>query len=176
MMENVEGHSTAAGEMPPIPRSGFETEVIQELEALVAELSPGIATFRLSRVPLHPDWTEPFFEIIPANPRSASLSGVAIHGDLSLTIGEVEREFIAFHKGGNIIRGASWRDELRWIWQAVVVGGFSQRQSLGAKGNVLGGASVLAVNGKEFVYRGGRRAETLFGKRRYRTVIYEPYR
>jgi hypothetical protein len=99
---------------------------------------------------------------------------MAGHGDLSLTIGEVEREFVAFHKGGTIVRKATWRDELRWIWQAVIAG-FSQRQSLGSDGNVLGGTSVLSVNGKEFIYRGGRSSETLFGKRRYRTVIYEPY-
>lgn len=175
MMQNTEEHSVTDGEMAPNPRSGFATEVIQELNILVDELPPGTATLRVSRVPQHPEWTEPYFEIIPANPRSASLSGMAIHGDLSLTIGEVEREFVAFHKGGTVVRGAIWRDELRWIWQAVIAG-FSQRQSLGSKGNVLGGASVLAINGKEFVYRGGRRAETLFGKRRYRTVIYEPYR
>jgi hypothetical protein len=166
---------TTDGEMAPNPRPGFETEVIQELKTLVAELPPGVLTFRVSRVPRHPEWTEPYFEIIPANPRSALLSGMAIHGDLFLTIGEVEREFIAFHKGGTIVRKAAWRDELRWIWQAVIAG-FSQRQSLGSDGSVLGGASVFSINGKEFVYSGGRWAESLFAKRKYRTVIYEPYR
>jgi hypothetical protein len=175
MMQNTEEHSVTDGEMPPHPRPGFETEVIQELKSLMAELSSGIATFRVCRVPRHPEWPQPYFEIIPANPSSASLSGIAIHGDLSLTIGEVEREFIAFHKGGTIVRGATWREELRWIWQAVIAG-FSQRQALGADGSVLGDTSVLSINGKEFVYSGGRSAETLFGKRRFRTVIYEPYR
>ena len=174
-MQNLEDHSTSDGEMPPHPRQGFEAEVIQELQSFVAELLPNVATLRVGRVPEHPEWSEPFFEVIPANPRAAPLSGIAVKGDLYLTIGDVEREFVGFDRGGTIVRGASWCDELRWIWQAVIAGGFSQQQSLGSNGNVIGGVGKLAINGKEFIYRGGRRAETLFGKRRNRTVIYEPY-
>lgn len=160
---------------PPNPRPGFESELLQFLKILVADLPSGTATFHVSRVPGHPEWPRPYFEVIPANSRSASISGIASSGDLYLTIGEVEREFVGFERGENIVHGATWQEELRSIWHAVVTEGISQRQALDSDGKVIGGASRIPISGQEWEFRGGMRTKTLFSKSRYRTVLYEPY-
>lgn len=165
----------ATGNVPPAPKAGFESEIIRELEILVSQLPPGTAAFQVGRVPQHPEWPEPYFEIIPRNPRAARLSGTAVATDLNLTVGEVEEELIGFARGGTLIKGAGWQDELRWIWEAVLKGGFTQRQAVDSSGRVIGGASTLSVNGKNWVFRGGRSREKLSKKAEYRTVRYEPY-
>jgi hypothetical protein len=160
---------------PPAPKPGFESELIQELTTLFSQLATGTATLHVGRSPMHPEWPEPFFTVVPANPKAARLSGAAVVTDLNLTIAEVECELIGFAQGGTPVAGATWQEELRWIWDAVVKGGFLQRQSVDAKGKVIGGASRILINGKEWHFRGGRKAEKLFGKPKYRTVLYEPY-
>jgi hypothetical protein len=160
---------------PPDPRPGFETEVLQLVAILIADLPPGTAELHVSRVPGHPEWPRPYFEVLPTNPRSAAIRGIASSGDLYLTIGEVEREFVGFDTGENIASGATWQEELRAIWNVVTQGGFPQRQSLGVDGEVLGGASRFLIDGREWDFRGGKRAKTLFSKPRYKTVVYEPY-
>lgn len=159
----------------PKPQLEFEGDILKLLEQKVAELPLGIATFYVSTVPDHPEWPRPYFEIIPENPRSASISGIAALGDLYLTIGNVEREFVGFQRGSNIVKGATWQEEISWILEAVVRGGFSQRQSLDSKERVIGGASKIMINGREWLFRGGTRFEKLFSKPKYRTVVYEPY-
>lgn len=159
----------------PRPRPGFETDFIREVEALVAELSTGVAHLRIGRVPGHPDWPEPYFEVEPSKPNAARFAGVAISTDLDLTIGGAAREFIGFARGGTISRGASWQVELRWIWQTVVAGGFKQIQYMDSSGNIIGWTAKFAVNGKELVFRNGRRKERLFGVERLKVVTYEPY-
>ena len=129
----------------------------------------------VGRVPLHPEWPEPYFEVVPRNPKAARLSGAAVATDLSLTVGEVENELIGFARGGTLVRGASWQEELRGIWEAVVKGGFAQKQSVDSRGRVIGGAFKISIRGREWEFRGGRKAETLLGRARYRTVRYEPY-
>jgi hypothetical protein len=160
---------------PPTLLPGFEADFIRELDHLVANLPENVAQLRLSRVPGHPDWPEPFFEVIPTNPRAARIEGTLVIKDLSLTIEEARREFIGFARGGRIWRGASWQEELRWIWQVTVAGGFTQRHYLDSSGKVIGCAAKLTANGKELVFRNGRRAERLLGRSRLRTVTYEPY-
>ena len=160
---------------PPAPRPGFETDVVGELRNLVSSLPEGVASLRISRVKGHPEWAEPAFEVTPTNRKAARLGGYAVADDLYLTVGEAEREFIAFAKGGNIIRGSNWRDEFRWIWEAVTAGGITQRHYLDSHGNVIGGATRFVVNGKEIAFRNGRRSERLFGREIVKTVTYEPY-
>jgi hypothetical protein len=141
----------------------------------VSDLPPDVARLRIGRVPGHPDWPEPYFEVIPANPKAARFAGAAVSSDLDLTIGEAEREFCGFARGGTVVRGASWQQELRWIWEAVVAGGLTQRHYLDSSGKVIGWVGKFVVNGKELVFRNGRRAERLFGRQRLKTVTYEPY-
>jgi len=163
------------GEMSPRPAPGFERDLIQEVQNLVAELSVGVARLQIGRVPGHPEWPEPYFEINPSKPTAARFAGVAVASDLDLTIGAAEREFCGFARGGTIIRGATWQEELRWIWQAVVAGGFTQRHYFDSQGKVIGWATKFMVHDKEIAFRNGRRSERLFGKERIKVVTYEPY-
>jgi hypothetical protein len=160
---------------PPRPSPGFETEFILELKALVRTLPEGVAQLTVDRVPGHPEWPEPYFEITPKNPKAVSVKGSGVATDLELTVGHSWREFCGFAKGGTIVPGADWREDLRWIWQAVVAGQLIERLTLDAKGEVLSWDSRLALNGREVVFRNGRR-RGLFGRRgRVETLTYEPY-
>jgi len=162
-------------QIPPRPAPGFETAFIQHLESLVTKLPVNVAHLRIGRVPGHPEWPEPYFEVLPAKTNAARFAGVAVSTDLDLTIGGAAREFIGFARGGTILRGATWQDELRWIWQAVVAGGFTQHHYLDSRGKVIGWTSKFIVNGKELVFRNGRRRERLFGREKAEVVNYEPY-
>lgn len=168
--------SENSGDMPPRPSPGFETDVLRELEALVLELRPGATRLRIGRVPSHPEWPELYFEVMPTNPKAARFEGIAVGRDLDLTIGHSWREFYGFARGGTIVRGAAWQEEFRWIWQAVIAGGFVERRFLDCRGNVIAWDSKLVVNGKAIVFRNGRR-EKLFGRAytREEIVTYEPY-
>jgi hypothetical protein len=163
------------GDTPPCPSSGFEAEVVQELERLVSVLPPGVARLRLGRVPEHPDWPEPYFEVTPTNSKAARLGGIAVVDDLTLIVGEAEREFVGFARGGTIVRGASWNEELGWIWQAVVAGGFTESVYRDSRGKAIGSTTRLLVNGNDLIIRNGRRAETLFGRKKVERIIYEGY-
>lgn len=160
---------------PPNPNSGFESAVVYEITRLVAQLPTDVAQLTFKRVPGHPEWPEPYFEIIPSNPKAAVFKGVAVATDLNLTIGHSWREFYGFARGGTVEHGATWREELRSIWLAVLSGQLTERLSLDSRGYVIGWDSRLIVNGKEIVFRNGRRAEGLFGKERVEIVVYEPY-
>jgi hypothetical protein len=154
---------------------GFQTDFVQELRKLFAELPAGVARLQVGRVPGHPEWPDPYFEVIPAKPLAAHFTGVAVSRDLDITIGEAQREFIGFARGGNLVRGASWQEELRWIWQAVITGGFTQRHYVDSSGKVIGWLAKFIVNGKEVVFRNGRRSEKLLGPAQVKIVSYEPY-
>jgi len=160
---------------PPCPNAGFEAGVIQEVERLVSELPPGTANLRISRIPDHPEWPEPYFAVIPTNSRAARFEGFVVADDLTLTVGEAVREFIGFARGGTLFRGACWQQELHWIWKAVESGGFTQRHYLDTHGKIIGWTTKLPVNGREIVFRNGRRAERLFAREIVRTVTYAPY-
>ena len=160
---------------PPCPAPGFEKDLLQEIERLVASLPVRAVQLRIGRIPGHPDWPEPYFEVAPTNPKAARFAGMAASSDLNLTIGEAEREFVGFARGGNIVRGASWQDELQWIWKAVTAGGFKQVHYLDSGDKIIGWTAKLFVNGNQLVFRNGRRTERFFGSERRRTVTYEPY-
>lgn len=167
----------SASRTAPSPAPGFESALVREVEALVGSLPSGAASLRLGRVPGHPDWPEPHFEVTPANPRAARIDGVAVATDLDLSVGKSSREFCGFARGGTIVRGATWQQDLRWIWEAVVAGGFIERRFLDSQGKVIAWDSKLVVNGKQVVFRNGRR-EKLFGRAysKVETVTYEAYR
>jgi hypothetical protein len=154
----------SANVVPPSPRPGFESDLLREVEGLVTSLPKGVARLRVSRIAGHPHCKEPDFDVRPANPKAARFGGYAIGTDLYLNIGEAGREFIGFARGSNIVSGATWQEELRWIWQAVIAGGFTQRHYLDARGKVIAWAARLMVNGKDVVFRNGRR-ESYLGER-----------
>jgi hypothetical protein len=158
----------------PHPNAGYQTEIIREVERLVSALPPGAATLRISRVPDQPDWPEPYFIVTPVNSKAARFEGAAVADDLVLTVGEAQREIYGFSKGGRIVSGANWLEELRWIWQAVIAG-FTERRHLDSRGEVIGCATKLLVNGHALIFQSGRRAERLFGKSIVQNVTYEPY-
>lgn len=159
----------------PISPLDFQTELVRELAALVAALPKGAAQLSVGRLPGHPEWAEPYFEITPRNPRAASVKGVGVAADLELTIGNSWREFYGFARGGTIVPGATWQGELRSICLAVAAGRMTEHVSLDSKGNVIGWNSKLVLDGKNLIFRNGRRAESFFGPPKLKTVIYEPY-
>jgi hypothetical protein len=159
----------------PNPRPGFETDVIREVEGLFSALPSGTATVHVGRVPGHADWPEPYFEVAPTNSKAARFEGIAVVDDLTLIIGEAEREFVGFARGGSVVRGASWQQELRWIWQTVLAGGFAQHHYLDSRGKVIGWSGTFLVNGYELLFRNGRQTEHLFGRKRVREITYERY-
>lgn len=161
---------------PPSPRTRFEAEVIRELETHVGALPSGTASLRVGRLKASPGLLEPEFDITPANPRAASVGGYAVADDLELVIGHAEQEFFRFARGGNIVRGASWQDELRWIWEVVVAGGFTQRHYFNKYGKLVGGYSKICVKGTEVVFSASR-PQRLLGRAyaSVKDVIYEPY-
>ena len=161
--------------MAPCPAPGFQTDFVKELRSLFAELPDGVACLRIGRVPGHPEWPEPYFDLEPTSPKAARFTGVAVATDLDITIGEAQREFVGFARGGNIIQGASWQEELRWIWQTIVNGGFTQRHYVDSSGRVIGWLAKFTVNGKEVVFRNGRRSEKLLGSAKVKIVAYGPY-
>jgi hypothetical protein len=165
----------ALSDIPPRPNPGFEADLVHEVEGLVGAMPAGVARLRIGRVPGHPEWPEPYFEVLPTNAKAARFEGIAVATDLYLIIGEAEREFCGFARGGTIIRGATWQQELRWLWQTVLAGGFTERLYLDSRGKVVGCVARFVVNGKEVLFRNGRRAERLFGRERVTTVTYEPY-
>lgn len=156
-------------------RPDFQTDLIRQLQALVVALPEGVAHLSMGRVPGHPEWPEPYFEIIPRNPRAAPVNGTAVLTDLHLTVGNSWREFYGFARGGTIVRGATWQEELRRIWLSVIAGRLTEQLTLDSHGKVIGWDSKLVLNGKELIFRNGRRAERLFGAARLKTVTYEPY-
>jgi hypothetical protein len=164
------------GEAKPNPRPGFETEFVDELNDLFSALPSGMAKFHLGRIPGHSDWPEPYFALIPTNSKAARFDGYACVDDLTIGIGGAEREFAGFAGGGTVVKGASWRDEFRWIWVTVLAGGFTHHHYLDSEESLIGWAGSLMVNGTEVFFRNGRRAERLFGQQRMRKVTYEPYR
>jgi hypothetical protein len=167
--------SNGLGE-PPYALSGFESELISKLGQLVAELPNGAARLRISRAPGHPEWAEPYFAVVPTNPRAAPFKGILVARDLNLTIGVASfREFAGFARGGTIVKGASWQEEFLWIWQAVVSGGFTEKLYRNSKGKVIGWATKLSVNGRGVVIRNGRRSEGLFRSEKIEQIKYEPY-
>lgn len=87
-------------------RTAFEAELVEELRLLIAVLPEGSASLCL--LPENPEWSCPYFEVMPANDRAAKLIVGAVLDDIHLTIGEVEREFIGFRRGGIIVPGGSW--------------------------------------------------------------------
>ena len=157
----------------PVP--DFQTDLIRQLEALVGALPEGVAHLSVGRVPRHPEWPEPYFEIIPRNPQAASVKGAPVADDLDLTVANSWREFYGFARGGTILPGATWQEELRRIWLAVVAGRLTERLTLDSQGGVIGWDSKLVLNGGELIFRNGRRAERLFGRPILKTVTYEPY-
>jgi hypothetical protein len=163
-------------ERPPSPRPGFEADLVREIESLFTLLPSGVAQLRIGRIKGHPEWTEPDFEITPANPRAARFGGHAVATDLYLSIGGAEREFVGFASGGNIVRGAKWQQEFRWIWQSVLAGGFTQKHYMDSNGKIIGWATKFLVNGRQVVFRNGRRKERMFALEKVETVTYEPYR
>jgi hypothetical protein len=160
----------------PSPLPGFESEFMQELQTLAADLPVGVARLVISRVPGHPDWPEPYFELVPTNPKAARLSGCAVVTDLDLTVGEAAwREFVGFAEGGTVVNGATWQQELRWIWLAIVTGGFTEHVYRDSLGRAIGSTTILDVNKNELLIRNGRRAEKLFGRENVASITYEPY-
>lgn len=152
----------------------FQTDLVRLLEALVGALPEGVAHLSVGRVPGHPEWPEAF-EIIPRNPQAAPVKGTAVATDLHLTVGNSRREFYGFARGGTIVPGATWQEELRRIWLAVITGRLTEGLTLDSRGEVIGWDSKLVLNGRELIFRNGRRAERLFGPARLKTVAYEPY-
>lgn len=166
--------STSPSEASQLPPE-FQRDLIRELEALVAALPEGVAHLSIGCVPGHPEWPEPYFEIIPRNPEAAPIKGTAVATDLHLTVGNSWREFYGFARGGTIVPEATWQDELRRIWLAVIAGRLTEQLTLDSQGEVIGWDSKLVLNGRELIFRNGRRAESFFGPAKSKTVTYEPY-
>jgi len=153
----------------------FQRDLVRQLQTLVGALPEGMAHLTIGRVPDHPEWPEPYFEITPRNPQAAPLKGAAVATDLHLTVANSWREFYGFARGGTIVPGATWQEELRRIWLAVIAGRLTERLVLDSRGEVIGWDSKLVLNGQEVIFRNGRRAERFFGRARLKTVAYEPY-
>jgi hypothetical protein len=174
-MREEQKETTALTESPyALP--GFEADLIRELEILVAGLPAGTARLRISRIPGHPELLEPYFEVIPWNPRAAPLKGIVVKTDLNLTIGEAaRREFIGFARGGTVVRGSTWQEEFRRIWLAVTTGGFTEHIYRDSGGKAIGWTTELALGGKDLIIRNGRKAERLLGRKKVERITYEPY-
>jgi hypothetical protein len=153
----------------------FHTDLVRQLEALVGALSEGVAHLSIGRMPGHPEFPEPYCEIIPRNPRAAPIRCIPAADDLHLTVGNSWREFYGFARGGTVVPGATWQEELGTIWLAVVAGRLTERLNLDSQGEVIGWNSKLVLNGGEIIFRNGSRAERFFGRAKVKTVIYEPY-
>jgi hypothetical protein len=153
----------------------FQTDLVRQLEALVGTLPEGVAHLSIGRLPAHPEWPEPYFEIIPRNPQAAPLKGAAVATDLDLTVGNSWREFYGFARGGTVVPGATWQEELQSIWLAVIAGRLTEQLTLDSEDQVIGWDSKLILNGRELLFRNGRRAERLFARAKVKTVTYEPY-
>jgi hypothetical protein len=160
----------------PYALPGFEADLIRELGRLVADLPAGTARLRVGRVPDHPEWLEPYFEVVPTNPSAAPFKGVVVRTDLNLTIGAATwREFIGFARGGTIVHGSTWQEEFCRIWLAVVRGGFTEHIYRDSEGKAIGWATKLSMDGSELVIRNGRKAKRLFGRERVESITYDPY-
>jgi hypothetical protein len=160
----------------PNPRPGFETELIREVQDVVAGLPANTASLVISRIPGHPEYTEPYFEIIPANPRAARMSGHAVIADLYLTIGKASwREFVGFSRGDRIVQGCNWREDFRYICLAVIRGGFTEHIYRDSKGKAIGWETKLSVRGEDLVIRNGRKSQRWLGRERVDSISYEPY-
>jgi hypothetical protein len=163
-------------DLPPNPRPGFESDIISAVKAFVARLPTGTAELTVSRVPSHAEWPEPHFAVTPRNPKAAPFAGTAVVTDLNLTVGHSWREFYGFARGGTVMPRATWQDELRLILEAIIAGQFTECLSLDATGAVVAWDSKLIVDGKEVVFRNGRRRKLgAHDEPRGETVTYESY-
>jgi hypothetical protein len=162
--------------MQPYPRPGFESELIREVASLFASLPSGTASLKISRVPGHEEWPEPYFELTPTNPKASRFAGVAVNTDLDLTIGQASwREFVGFARGSRIVEGATWQEEFKCIWFSVLAGGFTESIYRDSRGEAIGWATKLKVHDVDLIIRNGRKAETFFGQPIVERISYEPY-
>lgn len=166
--------STSPGEGSGL-LADFGAKLIRQLEALVGALPEGVGHLSVGRVPGHPEWPEPYFEIVPRNPKAASVKGAPVADDLDLTVGNSWREFYGFARGGTVVPGATWQEELRGIWLAVIAGRLTEQLTLDSEGKVIGWDSKLVLSEGELIFRNGRRAGRFFGRPKLKTVTYEPY-
>src|SRR5258707_8063671 len=142
----------------PSPVPGLETEIIALLQQLSKQLPTGAAKLLLSRVPGHPEWPNPYFEVRPRNLRAAPFSGVIVETDLNLTIGKfAAREFPGFARGATIVKGLTAEEEFRSIWRAVTTGGFTEEVYYDRRGTVTKARAKILVENIEltFGYGGG---------------------
>jgi hypothetical protein len=96
--------------------------------------------------------------------------------DLEITIGQASwREFVGFARGDKIVKGATWQPEFRWVWAAVLAGGFTESIYRDPRGDAIGWTTKILVNGEDLIIRNGRKAEKLFGRAKVERITYEPY-
>jgi hypothetical protein len=161
---------------PPSPVPGLETKIIALLQQLFKQLPTGAAELLLSRVPGHPEWPNPYFEVRPRNARAARFSGVIIETDLDLTIGKfATREFPGFARGGTLVKGLTAEEEFQSIWRTVTAGGFAEQVYYDRHGKVAKTTATILVENiaLTFGYGGGFMSNLI--KRKKETVLYEPY-
>jgi hypothetical protein len=157
----------------PSPAPGLEKNITASVQDLFAELTPGAAQLKIERVPGHPEWPNPYFEVRPANPKAASIRGAIIESDLDLTIGQrASREFIGFARGGTILQGHGPKEEFRSIWQAVISGDFEERLYYRG-GKISAAKAILRVANAEVIFAYAGVLSTLMAKKE--TVRYEAY-
>lgn len=117
----------------------------------------------------------PGFKVFPNNENAAPFSGYLEVYDLNLKIGRFARyEIYGFGRGGKVISRMSWQKELRWIWEAIMAGGFREHLIYDSDGKVVSSIVRISVPGRNMVFAYGGLISRLRGGIE-KTITYEPY-
>jgi hypothetical protein len=161
---------------PPNPLPGLEASIVNLLQELVRGTLAGKAELLISRMPGHPEWTEPYFELRPSNPRSARIAGIVVNGDgIDMTIGSAAVLDLRA-EGSSLSKDLPCEEEFRLICNAVIRGGFTEVLYMNSRGETVYSEGKLCINGVEkLVADHGRWFWLPFIRRLKRIVNYDPY-
>ena len=162
--------------MLPIAESPFERGFIATVESMALRLPLDAGSLMVGRVPGHEEWRNPYFEIVPTNPRAARISGWAAVSDLNITIGQMgDREFIGFGRGATILKDASPREELEAICSAVMKGGFTEHLAFNSRGKLLYSEILITISGTTLSFGVTPWLGIRWPARSIRDITYESY-
>lgn len=157
------------------PRANFEKETLEALRGRIDALPAGAATLTVSKDPSDTRSPFPYFEVSPANQRSARIRGTVSDGEgVYVTVGCASSREI-WIAGGSLVRGVSCQEEFLFLCDAVFRSSFHEDVVYDKSGATLSSRLVLRVAGRNVLLSSGGRLRCCLRRGRRERIDYEPY-